>query len=157
VGAGLAGSGADLFDAYPRLGSVATKVLVGEAERVDPICELMAASPIRPRAAIPGPAVLGFLAGSVLVRRSAFLAAGGFERRFFVGGEEELLALDMVAAGWELAYVADVVSHHHPSSAVRDNPRRRQIQVRNRLWVAWLRRPLHRRSSSRPRRSVRAN
>jgi N-acetylglucosaminyl-diphospho-decaprenol L-rhamnosyltransferase len=135
---------ADLFDRYPRLGAICGKVLVGQAGRVDPICDLMAASPIRPRAATPGPAVLGFLAGAVLVRRSAFLAAGGFERRFFIGGEEELLALDMVTGGWDLAYVPEVVSHHHPSSEGRDHARRRQIQVRNRLWVAWLRRPLHR-------------
>ena len=136
--------GADLFDAYPRLGAIGSKVLVGEAERLDPICDLMAASPIRPRAAIPGPAILGFLAGGVMVRRSAFLAVGGFERRFFIGGEEELLALDLVTAGWELAYVDSVVTRHHPSAEVRDPARRRQIQARNRLWVAWLRRPLHR-------------
>ena len=133
---------ADLFEDYPRLGAICGKVLVGEAERLDPTCTLMATSPIVPRAAIPGPAVMGFLAGAVMVRRSAFLATGGFERRFFIGGEEELLALDMVTAGWELAYVDEVVSHHHPSSQVRDHAGRRRVQVRNRLWVAWLRRPL---------------
>ena len=136
--------GANLFDAYPRLGAIGGKVLVGEAGRLDPTCEAMATSPIQPRAAIPGPALLGFLAGAAMVRRSAFLAAGGFERRFFIGGEEELLALDLVTAGWELAYVDRVVVHHHPSREVRDHARRRQVQARNRLWVAWLRRPLGR-------------
>src|SRR3712207_2015639 len=57
---------------------------------------------------------------------------------------EELLALDMMTHGWGLAYVPEVVSHHHPSTKSRDHARRRQIQARNQLWTAWLRRPLHR-------------
>lgn len=135
---------ADAFERYPRLGLVSAKVLVGEDGRIDPVSELLAASPIRPRADLPGPAIMGFLAGAVMVRRSAFLAAGGFERRFFIGGEEELLALDLVTAGWELAYLERARVHHHPSSEGRDHAGRRRVQVRNRLWVAWLRRPLDR-------------
>lgn len=132
---------ADLFDAYPRLAVICGRVLVGAEGRVDPTCDVMAASPIQADSPLPGPPILGFLAGASVVRRSAFLAAGGFERRFFIGGEEELLTLDLVDTGWELAYVADVVAHHEPSQAGRDNARRRAVMTRNRLWVAWLRRP----------------
>src|SRR5690606_29397702 len=55
-------------------------------------------------------------------------------------GEEELLALDLAAAGWQLRYVPELVVHHHPSGG-RDQAARRQRQLRNALWVAWLRRP----------------
>lgn len=85
--------------------------------------------------------VLGFLACGAVVRRSAYLEVGGFHRRLGVGGEEELLALDLAAAGCELAYIPDVVCHHHPSSA-RQSIERRRLLVRNGLWVAWLRLPV---------------
>jgi GT2 family glycosyltransferase len=74
-----------------------------------------------------------------MLRREAFVAAGGFEPRFFLGGEEELLAMDLATAGWALSYVPEVVVHHHPS-ARRDDGRRRDLMLRNALWVAWLRR-----------------
>ena len=54
---------------------------------------------------------------------------------------EELLAVDLAAGGWGLAYVEEVVAHHHPSPS-RDPSGRRRVQVRNALWSAWLRRPL---------------
>jgi GT2 family glycosyltransferase len=85
--------------------------------------------------------VLGFLACAAVVRRSAYLQVGGFHPRFGVGGEEELLALDLAVAGWELAYVAEVIAHHHPPPR-SDSRSRRRRQARNSLWSAWLRRPL---------------
>jgi hypothetical protein len=59
-----------------------------------------------------------------------------------VGGEETLLSIDMAAAGWRLVYADDVVAHHEPSRSGRGRRSRREI--RNALWTAWLRRPLHR-------------
>jgi len=132
---------ANLLDWYPRLAVVAGQVLVGPENRLDPVCCEMAASPIQVDTPLPGPALLGFLACAVVVRRSAFIEVGGFEKRFFIGGEEELLTLDLLAAGWELCYVADVVVHHHPSEASRDPSGRQRVMVRNHLWVAWMRYP----------------
>jgi hypothetical protein len=40
-----------------------------------------------------------------------------------------------------MAYLPDAVVHHHPSAA-RDRAARERLLVRNRLWCAWLRRPL---------------
>jgi hypothetical protein len=57
------------------------------------------------------------------------------------GGEERLLALDLLRDGWRLRYMPSIVAHHHPSPA-RDPGARRRRQVRNDLWSAWLRRPL---------------
>jgi GT2 family glycosyltransferase len=132
---------ADLFDALPRLAVITGRVLVGPENREDPACDVLAHSPLTREFGMPGPPLLGFLAGASVVRRSAFLAVGGFEPRFFLGGEEELLAADLAACNWWLCYVADLVVHHHPSP-LRDPPGRRSTMARNALWFAWLRRPL---------------
>jgi N-acetylglucosaminyl-diphospho-decaprenol L-rhamnosyltransferase len=132
---------AGALDREPRLAVLAARVLVGAEEEEDPTCAAMAASPLPRDGGAPGPAVLGFLACGAVVRRDAFLAAGGFHARFGIGGEEALLAVDLAARGWLLAYVDRVVAHHHPSNR-RDPGARRRGEVRNRLWVVWLRRPL---------------
>jgi GT2 family glycosyltransferase len=125
------------------LGLLAARVLVGPDERLDPTCSDMRHSPLPPEAGLPGPPVLGFIACGAVVRRSAFLSVGGFHPRMGVGGEEALLALDLAAAGWRLAYCDDLVAHHHPDGGgVRAG--RRGVQARNALWTAWLRRPARR-------------
>ncbi len=131
---------ADAFDAHPRLGLLAARILVGPEEKEDPVCAEMEEGPLPPEPDLPGPPVLGFLACGTIVRRSAYLEAGGFDSRFMIGGEEELLAADLASAGWGLAYVGSVVAHHHPST-VRDIRARRRGEVRNALWFAFLRRP----------------
>src|SRR5215216_535084 len=131
----------DLLERHPRLAVVAARVLVGPDRRLDPVCQEMAHSPLPPADDLPGPSVLGFIACGAVIRRAAFLEVGGFDIRLGVGGEEELLAVDLAARGWGLAYVDEVVAHHHPSPS-RDPSGRRRIQVRNALWSAWLRRPL---------------
>jgi GT2 family glycosyltransferase len=130
---------ADLFDRDPGLGLVGAKILVGPEERVDPVCQWMAQA-LRKEPLDPVP-IVGFVACGAIVRRNAFLRAGGFERRYEVGGEERLLALDLLRDGWRLRYAASIVAHHHPCAA-RDRGARRRREVRNDLWSAWLRRPL---------------
>ncbi|BBL81012.1 glycosyl transferase [Rubrobacter xylanophilus] len=131
---------ADLLDAHPRTGLLAGRVLLGPAGREDPVCRLMAGSPLPGDPDLPGPAVLGFVACAAVVRREAYLEAGGFERRLF-WGEEELLAADMAAAGWGLCYVPELVARHHPSP-LRDARANRRRAVRNALLTGWLRRPV---------------
>jgi GT2 family glycosyltransferase len=125
------------FAGHPRLGLLAGRILVGPEERLDPTCERMARGPQLPGA--PGPAITGFLACAVVFRRDALLAAGGFEGRFGIGGEEALLTMDLLAAGWTASYADDVIAHHHPHAGHRSG--RRRAIVRNDLWTAWLRRP----------------
>lgn len=132
---------ADTFDAHPGLGLLAGRILVGPREKEDPVCAEMASSPLARDPSLPGPPVLGFLACAAVVRRAAYLEIGGFDPRMMIGGEETLLAADLAAAGWRLAYVEDVVAHHHPS-AIRDRRSRKRNTIRNDLWFAWLRRPL---------------
>jgi GT2 family glycosyltransferase len=131
---------ADLFDAHPRLAVLAGRVLVGADEHPDPICALMAGSPLPRVDDLPGPSVLGFLACGAVVRRDAYLAGGGFDDLIFFMGEEERLALDLTVLGWGLAYVDSVVAHHHPSP-VRDSLDRQARAARNRLLTMILRRP----------------
>lgn len=130
----------ELFDRHPRLGLVAGRTLVGPLERDDPLNAVLAAAPLGSAADLPGPRVLGFLACAAVVRRDAYLAAGGFHARLGVGGEEGLLAIDLAAAGWGLSYVPDVIAHHHPrrGPARVGRPTR---QRRNDLWTTWLRHP----------------
>lgn len=130
----------DLLDAHPRLAVVNARIVVGSGRRPDPISAIMAASPLPDRTGIPGPVLASFMAGAVLVRRSAFEAVGGYDERFFLGGEEETLAWPLRKAGWELRYFPDLVMHHWPSLANAGTLRARGM--RNTLWTAWLHRPL---------------
>ena len=132
---------ADHFDAAARLGLLAARILIGPQERLDPICPLMAESPLAPANDLPGPPVLGFIACGAIVRRTAYLQVGGFNPVVFFFGEEAVLAQDLAAAGWGLAYVDDVVAHHHPQLGPTRVGRRR-LEMRNRLLSTWLRRPL---------------
>jgi GT2 family glycosyltransferase len=131
------------LDAAPRLGLLAARILVGPGHRPDPTCLRMAASPLPRAADLPGPSLLGFVACGAVVRRRAFLQVGGFHPTLLLGGEETLLAWDLAAAGWGLAYVEDVVAHHHPTPNP-DRRDRRRLELRNRLLASWLRRPLRR-------------
>jgi GT2 family glycosyltransferase len=129
----------ELFAAYPRLGLIAARIVVEPDGRIDPTCAAMRESPLGADGALPGPPVLGFVACGAIARREAVLACGGFHPRYGFGGEEELVAIALTAAGWDLAYADDVVAHHEPERGPR---RRRDMrEARNALWSAWLRRP----------------
>ncbi len=136
---------AKLFDSNPALGLVAAKILVGPEQKLDPLSSAMATSPLAcwPQGdhSSVGVPIVGFAACSAIVRRSAFLEAGGFEEHFGVGGEEQVLAFDLLCKGWQLSYVDELVAYHHPSP-VRDPEKRRRHEVRNALWTAWIRRPM---------------
>lgn len=128
---------ADLMDAAPEAGVLSARLLLEDGGE-DPLCAVLAAGRLgRGRV---GPHILGFAACAAVVRRGAFLEVGGFHPALGVGGEEELLAMDMAAAGWSLEYAAEVVARHTPSPQ-RDRRARRRRVLRNRLLTAWLRRP----------------
>jgi len=129
-----------LLDAWPGIAVLTAHVVVGEERRDDPACALMDASPL-PSHGLPGKAVLGFLAGACVFRRDRFLESGGYEPRFLIGGEEALLAIDIVARGHVILYTRALMVQHHPSTH-RNVAQRQRHTVRNALWVAWLRRPL---------------
>ena len=128
------------LDRHPTLAAVTARVLVGDEMREDPTNARMAASPLPNTLGVRGSELLGLLAGACMMRRDAFLAVGGYDPRLFLGCEEALLAVDLMSAGWRMAYIPDAVVCHHPSGA-RDVAARRRLALRNALWLAWLRRP----------------
>ncbi len=121
----------EVFRAQPKLGVLNARWLVGDERRLDPACEEMAKSGDR--------SIAFFLGGSCVMRRTAFLQAGGYHHRFHIGAEESLLALDLAQAGWELRYLDEIVAIHYPSTVSRFPEERRRLVMRNRLWTAWLR------------------
>lgn len=131
------------LDRHPNVAAVVGRMVVGPAATLDPLSAEMAASPLPPRNGTgPGPGVIGLSAGATVVRRSAFLHVGGFHRRYGVGGEEALLALDLRADGWDVNYLDAAVVHHRPSEHGRDDAARRRRMARNDLWTIGLRHPL---------------
>jgi GT2 family glycosyltransferase len=126
------------LERHPKLAVVNARILVGGENRLDGISVEMADSPLPDRVGIPGAVLLSFMGGAVVVRRSAFLQVGGYDERFFMGGEEETVSFVLADAGWHMRYVPEVVMHHYPS--VANAPTLRAHGMRNTLWNAWLRR-----------------
>jgi len=139
--AGSLARAAQHLDRHPRLGLVAARVHVGPERALDPVSAAMGHSPVSPDdPSLPGMPVLGFVACGAVVRRGAYCAAGGFHPRFGVGGEEQLLAIDLAERGWALRYCEEVIAIHQPSPQRNIAARERRL-ICNRLWTTWLRRP----------------
>jgi GT2 family glycosyltransferase len=129
------------LDAHPRLAVITARILVEPGGVEDPIVVELRDSPVVGADWLPGPALGSFLAGASVLRREAFNEVGGFSARLWLGGEEELMAGDLAARGWELCYLEHLTIHHQASTA-RDPHKRRADGIRNTLWTTWLRRPL---------------
>lgn len=135
---GALSTAASLFDRHPTLGLVQAAMLVGDDARLDPIC-LRMATELPNIDSRPGVPIIGFVACGAVVRREAYLDVGGFHPRFGVGGEEALLAMDLLAAGWLVRYVDELTALHWPSTN-RIVSERLARERRNDLWTYWLRR-----------------
>ena len=83
-----------------------------------------------------------FAEGASLVRRDAFLEAGGFYEPYFFGNAELDLATRLVPRGWSVRYLPEALFDHLkvPSGrmAFEDTL---AIRIRNQLWYFWLRFP----------------
>ncbi|MGW0497514.1 glycosyltransferase family 2 protein [Streptomyces sp. NPDC003007] len=133
------GRAADLLDRHPRLGLLAARTLVGEEGAEDPLNAVLADSPLPGEPDLPGRPVLGFLGCASVVRREAFLDAGGFHPLLFFGGEETLLAYDLAAGGWGVVYEPSLCACHHPGDHGRGG--RSALVRRNHVLTTCLRRP----------------
>lgn len=123
--------------AHPDVAILNGRVLVGDGDKTDPACEAMRAC--ADDTSLPGVPIVYFMAGASIARTSAFLAAGGYHHRYFIGAEESLLSLDLAAQGWRLWYCDDLLIRHRPSPVNRDAKARTRLVVRNRLWTVLLR------------------
>jgi GT2 family glycosyltransferase len=132
-----------VMEADPAVALVAADVRVEPGSRLDSVSEAQAAGPYdvawRRRPA-GRRAVAGFLACAVVVDRARYLAAGGFDEVLGIGGEEELLALDLAGTGWRLVHAPEAVARHRPSTS-RDPRGRSAAIARNGVLGAVLRLP----------------
>jgi GT2 family glycosyltransferase len=131
---------ADILASHPAVAAVVARILVGPHERVDPISTVMARSPL-PRASSGHPALLGFVACATMVRRSAFLDVGGFDRVVRFPGEEERVALDLTDRGQQIVYADDLTVHHHPSPRRHGPDARISSVTRSSILTAVMRLP----------------
>ena len=137
-----------LLDAWPAVGVLSARVVVGDECETDPACEAIQASAAgltgtvgaAGSSGLPGPALTDFMARACVFRTALFKHVGGYESQLFIGGEEELVALDVLAADQSIAYCEQITAHHQPT-ATRDDQLRRSLSVRNAAWTAWLRLP----------------
>ncbi len=129
--------GAAIFDSHHRIALLNACVTVERNGRIDEACVAMSAN--RDIDDLPGCPIVFFMAGASMVRTDVFVRCGGYERRFMIGGEETLLALELHRRGWLVRYLPDMHVHHAACAVERDDARRRQMLIRNRLWVAWMR------------------
>jgi GT2 family glycosyltransferase len=127
-----------LLDAHADVGLLHARVMIDGAG-IDVVCTLMASSPVPKRTTCPGVSIGAFMACAIVVRRSAFLATGGYHPRYHLGAEESLLALELLERNWELIYDAQLVVVHAPDAVGREPRKRRVTVTRNRLWTVWLR------------------
>ncbi|MFF5403214.1 glycosyltransferase family 2 protein [Streptomyces misionensis] len=132
---------ADLLDTRPRLAAVTARIVVEPEGTEDPVVRELRESPLSGPDWLPGPALGSFLAAATVMRTDAFRAGGGFHPGLWLGGEEELLACDLLRQGWWFAYAGELTVHHQ-ASRLRDSTARRVLGLRNTLWFTWLRRPL---------------
>jgi GT2 family glycosyltransferase len=128
-----------ILDASPNVGVLNACLQVGTLREPDPTCLSMARSPLQ-HDTLPGPQLLDFMASACVMRTRAFFDVGGYWPPFFVGGEEELMALDLVERGWHIVYADDVIARHFPMR-LRKSRQLEQLMARNAIWVAWMRRP----------------
>jgi GT2 family glycosyltransferase len=83
-----------------------------------------------------------FPEGACVVRRQAYLDAGGCFAPYFVTLTELDLTTRLVALGWEVRHVPAAVFEHRKAVAGRTSGARiLRLRVRNQIWYFWLRFP----------------
>jgi len=84
-----------------------------------------------------------FPEGACMIRRRAFVEAGGWFEPFFFGGVEVELAARLLARGWDVRYLPEAPFEHlrRPTAQPRFGPGLRK-RIRNQIWYFWLRFPL---------------
>ncbi|ETF03604.1 hypothetical protein W822_05865 [Advenella kashmirensis W13003] len=131
----------EILDKHPDISVLNARILVGPDERLDPACADMENSSLDVIAGV-GPQLTGFMAGANVMRTIAYQQANGYWDAFFIGGEETLLAMDIMDSGGKIVYAPAIVVHHWPSH-LRNSTLRERLTIRNAIWTCWLRLPFH--------------
>ncbi|PVX84286.1 GT2 family glycosyltransferase [Paraburkholderia unamae] len=131
---------AKLLDAHAQVAVLNARVVGGDEREIHPACLMLAAT--SPGADNPaGPVLANFMAGACIFRASVFRALGGYEARLSHGGAEELAALDLLAAGHQIAYCEQALAHREPLYHWFTRAQH-CARARNAAWVAWMRLPM---------------
>ncbi|KUI15803.1 transferase [Mycobacterium sp. GA-1285] len=134
----------EAFERHPSVGLLAARTIVWPQRREDSFSAVLAGSALGRRPELPGPSILGFMSCAAMVRKRAFEQAGGFSAILHFRGEEQLLALDMAAAGWDLCYYPELLAIHQPSPVRTTTAAQAARVLRNDVLTTWLRRPIRR-------------
>ena len=89
----------------------------------------------------PSRFVGSFANSAAAIRRSTFIALGGYSGFFFHMYEEPDFALRCVAAGWQVRLETALTVRHHFTATQRNELRTHQRHARNELWSVLLRCP----------------
>jgi len=128
-----------ILDGSPDVAVLSARVVVDQHGATDDTCLLMRQSPLD-STGLPGPSLIGYMAGASVFRTEAYRRIGGYEPRLFIGGEESLVALDILASNLFIVYADELILHHYPSP-LRDSSLRRRMLARNAAWIACMRLP----------------
>ena len=83
-----------------------------------------------------------FPEGACMIRRAAYLEAGGFFAPYFLASSEVDLGARLHANGWEVRYFPQAVFDHMKATSERQSSEvNLYYRVRNHLWYIWLRFP----------------
>ena len=83
-----------------------------------------------------------FPEGACMIRRQAYLEAGGFFAPYFLASSEVDLGARLQANGWEVRYFPQAAFDHMKASSERQSSEMNlYYRVRNHLWYIWLRFP----------------
>ena len=82
-----------------------------------------------------------FPEGGCMVRRDAFLEAGGFFAPYFFTVSEVDVATRLIGRGWDVRYLPAAVFEHRKAPGGRADARTMRLRVRNQIWYFWLRFP----------------
>ncbi|WP_375486988.1 glycosyltransferase family 2 protein [uncultured Mycobacterium sp.] len=134
--------GENEFDRHPELAVLAARTVVEPGGRTDPFCDELAGSALGHVDGLPGPSILGFQSCAAMVRKTAFESVGGFSPVLHFRGEEQLLAVDLAAAGWQLCYCDRMVAFHRPSPRRSAPAAQRARVLRNDFLTSCMRRPM---------------
>ena len=82
-----------------------------------------------------------FPEGASMLRKEAFVEAGGFFEPYFIGSEGLDLAVRLTGLGWEVRYYPDAVFEHLKDPQRQGTDESLYYRIRNHLWFLWLRYP----------------
>lgn len=83
--------------------------------------------------------VFTFIGCGALLKRTDWLAVGGYDKHFFLYSNETDLAIRLLSINPEnrIIYSSDIICYHSTAAANRTSGRRAFYQLRNNLWIIW--------------------